>query len=201
MLYVSVPFLNYCAYATLIIGFCAKISSLFYYYHHFYRTDGATFNASLTPEETLQAKTRQRKLYEKFQLLGVGGDLLIAVSCHALLKLAGLLRCSPPSDTLSLCAMVVMMVALCATLLAWTHSEEMVDHRWFLLRLSDELSLAGNAIEVLVLWRFVLFSCTSHRGMSSCQLYGNIEEKLSLTFASADVTQYGANDILTSFTS
>ena len=95
--------------------------------------------------------------------------------------------------------MVLIVTALCAALVAYTHeySPEMAERKRFLLRISDDFAMSSYMIELVMIAMF-LFACALHGNTCACALDGNMEEKFSLMLTSvADVTQYVANDIVT----
>ena len=126
------------------------------------------------------------------------GDLLVTVG-YRVIYTRRCQRCSPTADTLCLCAIVLIVTALCAAVVAYTHeySQEMAERRRFLLRISDDFAMSSYVIELVMLVMF-LFACTLHDNTCACTLDGDINEKLSLMLTgAADVTQYVANDIVT----
>ena len=188
MFYVPESSLNCYAGLMMLTGLCVKIGATLY-------VTRVTFDATLPPAEALKTWRQQRKLLEKLLLLGWTADWLFFVGHRV--RYSGLFEfCSPAANTLSLCAIVLMSAALCATLTAHALGDGMERRERFLIRMSDEFVNSSYLVQMAV---FLILLLGITTGTHACAIDENIEKTFSLLLNGADVTQYSANDTATPF--
>ena len=141
-------------------------------------------------EKTLKTLTKKLKLLERRYLLSVTSVLLIEVVWRVLCT--GVFRCLALSDMLNCCAIVLMIVALCAALTAYAHRADMEERKRFLWRTSYKFIVSSFLIQLVSL-AVLVFAIALDHDVSACAgvFCGNIAEKFFMILAAgADVTHW-----------